>query len=78
VFQKHSFFVDIQTHLRHCGLDPQSPEISGLEGIPGQARDDGICQLVLKHAEKTVFNSWIFFCKVLDMSSKVPYMRVFT
>jgi len=28
------------THLRHCGLDPQSPKLSEVEGFPGQARDD--------------------------------------
>ena len=27
-------------HFRHCGLDPQSPQIGVPMGIPGQARDD--------------------------------------
>jgi len=31
---------------RHCGLDPQSPEIGRFQGIPGQARDDDLALLV--------------------------------
>ena len=27
-------------HVRHCGLDPQSPQIGVAVGIPGQARDN--------------------------------------
>ena len=29
-----------QMHFRHCGLNPQSPQIGAAAGIPGQARDD--------------------------------------
>jgi len=32
--------------LRHCGLDPQSPEIGQFQGIPGQAQDDDLSLLV--------------------------------
>ena len=36
------YFTLATSHYRHCGLDPQSHGASSEEGVPGQARNDGV------------------------------------